>query len=162
NVILMVRVRTPVQVQIATIVAEINRNALNDLGVQYGGGDAASGLTTPGLFNFGYVTNGNIALQLLTARLHLLESRNAAKTLANPPTRRAGGPHPHARGGWPGPRPPGRPARRPPGPLRGVRHPPGIQADCATRRADQAGSCHRGEQPRFLQRRDHRWLLRPN
>ena len=84
NVVLMVRVRTPVQVQIATIVAEINRNALSDLGVQYGGGDAVNGLTTPGLFNFGYVTNGNIALQLLTARLHLLETRNAAKTLANP------------------------------------------------------------------------------
>lgn len=84
NVVLMVRVRTPVQVQIATIVAEINRNALNDLGVQYGGGDAANGLTTPGVFNFGYVTNGNIALQLLTARLHLLETRNAARTLANP------------------------------------------------------------------------------
>jgi pilus assembly protein CpaC len=84
NVVLMVRVRAPVQVQIATIVAEINRNALNDLGVQYGGGDATSGLTTPGVFNFGYVTNGNLALQLLTARLHLLETRNAAKTLANP------------------------------------------------------------------------------
>jgi Flp pilus assembly secretin CpaC len=84
NVVLMVRVRTPVQVQIATIVAEINRSALNDLGVQYGGGDATNGLVTPYLFNFGYVTNGNIALQLLTARLHLLESRNAARTLANP------------------------------------------------------------------------------
>jgi pilus assembly protein CpaC len=84
NVVLMVRVRAPVQVQIATIVAEINRNALNDLGVQYGGGDVTNGLTTPGVFNFGYVTNGNLALQLLTARLHLLETRNAAKTLANP------------------------------------------------------------------------------
>jgi pilus assembly protein CpaC len=83
NVVLMVRVRTPVQVQIATIVAEINRTALNQLGVEYGGGDT-TGLLTPYVFNFGYVTNGNIALQLLVARLHLLEQRNAAKLLANP------------------------------------------------------------------------------
>ena len=37
NVVLQVRVRTPVQIQIATVIAEINRTALNQLGVSYGG-----------------------------------------------------------------------------------------------------------------------------
>ncbi len=84
NVVLLIQVRAPVQVQIATIVAEINRTALNQLGIEYGGGDSTNLLVNPYIFNFGYVTNGNIALQLLVARLHLLEQRNAARTLANP------------------------------------------------------------------------------
>jgi Flp pilus assembly secretin CpaC len=89
NVSLLVRVRAPVQVQITTIVAEINRTAMNNLGVEWGGNDPGNPnmlplLATPGEFNFGYLPGANIALQFLVARLHLLETRNAARTLANP------------------------------------------------------------------------------
>ncbi len=84
NVVLLVRVRTPVRIQITTIIAEINRRALNQLGVEWGGGDPINLLTNPFVFNFGYLTEMNISLQTLVARLTLLESRNAAKTLANP------------------------------------------------------------------------------
>jgi Flp pilus assembly secretin CpaC len=89
NVTLLVRVHAPVQVQITTIVAEINRTAMNNLGIEWGGSDPANPntlplLSTPYSFAFGYIPGANIALQFLVARLHLLEQRNAAKTLANP------------------------------------------------------------------------------
>ena len=88
NVVLQVRVRTPVQIQIATVIAELNRTAMNQLGVSYGGLEPGnigtnSSAITPFVFNFGLV-NGDTALQILVARLSLLEQRNAAKTLANP------------------------------------------------------------------------------
>ena len=88
NVVLQVRVRTPVQIQIATVIAELNRTAMNQLGVSYGGLEPGnigtnSSAITPFVFNFGLV-NGDTALQILVARLQLLEQRNAAKTLANP------------------------------------------------------------------------------
>jgi pilus assembly protein CpaC len=92
NAVVMVRVRNPVEIQIATVVAEINRSALNDIGIRYGGGTTTSTSTTPtlgspGLFNFGLFTApGEIAtaLQTLIAEIHALEQRNAARTLANP------------------------------------------------------------------------------
>jgi pilus assembly protein CpaC len=88
NVVLEVRVSAPVQIQIATIVAEINRTAMNQLGLSYGGLEPSnlgvnSSAFTPFVFNFGLV-NGDVALQILVARLQLLEQRNAARTLANP------------------------------------------------------------------------------
>jgi len=90
NVVLLLRVHAPVQVQIATVVAEINTTALNQLGIQWGGGpgsatDGVTFLTTPYMFNFGLPpAGGNLALQILTARLQLLQQRNAAKVLSNP------------------------------------------------------------------------------
>lgn len=88
NVVAMVRVRNPVEIQIATVVAEIDRTAMNDIGVQWGGGTTTSPfLGTPGIFNFGLFTAPNqtqTALQTLIGQIHFLEQRNAARTLANP------------------------------------------------------------------------------
>jgi pilus assembly protein CpaC len=88
NVVMMVRVRNPVEIQIATVVAEINRTAMNDLGVRYGGGSTTSPfLGTPGIFDFGLFTAPNVAstaLETLIGEIHFLETRNAARTLANP------------------------------------------------------------------------------
>jgi len=88
NVVMTVRVRNPVEIQIATVVAEINRTAINDLGVQYGGGAPNSPfLGTPGIVNFGLFTSPNAVateLDTLIAQLHYLETRNAARILTNP------------------------------------------------------------------------------
>jgi pilus assembly protein CpaC len=92
NVVTMVRVHNPVEIQIATVVAEINRTALNNIGVLYGGGSTSTNSTTPslgspGLFNFGLFTSpGQVAtaLQTLIAQINFLAQRNAARTLANP------------------------------------------------------------------------------
>jgi pilus assembly protein CpaC len=88
NVVMTVRVRNPVEIQIATVVAEINRTALNDLGVQYGGGAPTSPfLGTPGVVNFGLFTAPNAVateLDTLIGQLHYLETRNAARILTNP------------------------------------------------------------------------------
>ncbi len=86
NVLLLVRVREPVQIQIQTIVAEIDRTALNQLGVQYGSATDVLGTNlTPYIFNIGYSpSNGGTTLAVLVARLQLLEQRNAARTLSNP------------------------------------------------------------------------------
>jgi pilus assembly protein CpaC len=88
NVSLLVRVKAPVQIQIQTIIAEIDRTALNNLGITYGGqvpGDVQGNTFTPFIFNFGLVPGGgNIALNFLVARLNLLQQRNAARTLSNP------------------------------------------------------------------------------
>jgi len=88
NVVMTVRVHNPVEIQIATVVAEINRTALNDLGVQYGGGSTASPfLGTPGVVNFGLFTAPNAVateLDTLISQLHYLQTRNAARILTNP------------------------------------------------------------------------------
>lgn len=88
NAVVMVRVHNPVEIQIATVVAEINRTAINDIGVHFGGGSTTSPfLGTPGIFDFGLFTAPNqaaTALETLVAELHYLEQRNAARTLANP------------------------------------------------------------------------------
>lgn len=88
NVTMMVRVHNPVEIQIATVVAEINLTAMNDLGLRFGGGSTTSPfLGTPGIFDFGLFTAPNVAasaLQTLIGEIHFLETRNAARTLANP------------------------------------------------------------------------------
>ena len=88
NVVMTVRVHNPVEIQIATVVAEINRTALRDIGVRYGGGTTSSPfLGTPGIFDFGLFTAPNqaaSALQTLIGEIHFLEQHNAARTLANP------------------------------------------------------------------------------
>ena len=87
NVVMLVRAATPSQVQISSVVVEIDRTALNDLGVEYGGGDPVNFITQPYMMPFGLfqsATNQAQALQLLIARIHALEQRNAARTLANP------------------------------------------------------------------------------
>jgi Flp pilus assembly secretin CpaC len=88
NVTMTVRVHNPVEIQIATVVVEINRTALNDIGVRYGGGSTTIPfLGTPGIFDFGLFTAPNVAataLQTLIGEIHFLEQRNAARTLANP------------------------------------------------------------------------------
>jgi len=92
NVVIMVRVHNPVEIQIATVVAEINRTALNNIGVLYGGGTPGTitgtpTLASPGILNFGLFTApGQVAtaLQTLIAQINFLAQRNAARTLANP------------------------------------------------------------------------------
>jgi pilus assembly protein CpaC len=88
NVDLAVRVRAPVQIQIATVIAEIDLVAMRNLGIQYGQGNTSTNvLNLPGMFNVSLFTSPTSpvqALELLVAQIAALESRNAARTLANP------------------------------------------------------------------------------
>lgn len=89
NAVVLVRVREPMQIQIDTVVVEINRNALQNLGISYGGGTVQNGtimVTDPYAFNFGYFNAANpfAPLQLLLFKLNLLQQKNAARVLANP------------------------------------------------------------------------------
>lgn len=87
NVVLLVRVRNPLQIRVDTSFVEIDRQALQQMGVEWGGGNLTDLLTDPFAFHFGFFVDQNnqaTALQLLVARLRLLEQRGAARTLANP------------------------------------------------------------------------------
>lgn len=86
NVVLLVRVRTPIQIRVDAFVAEVDRQALRQMGVEWGGGNVADLLTDPFAFHFGNLGQDwpTTPLQLLVGRLRLLEASGAAKTLANP------------------------------------------------------------------------------
>ncbi len=86
NAVLLVRMRDPVQIQVDTVFAEIDRQALKQMGVEWGGGNATDLLTDPFAFHFGNLNQDwpVTPLQLLVARLTLLESRGLSRTLANP------------------------------------------------------------------------------
>jgi Flp pilus assembly secretin CpaC len=86
NAVVLVRIREPLQFQVATFFAEINRTALRQMGVDWGGGNATDLLTDPYVFHFGNLNQAFplTPLQLLVARLQLLESKGLARTLSNP------------------------------------------------------------------------------
>jgi Flp pilus assembly secretin CpaC len=86
NVVLLVRVRSPMQIQVDAYVAEVDRQALREMGVDWGGGNITDLLTDPFAFHFGNLGQEwpTTPLQLLVARLRLLEARGASRTLANP------------------------------------------------------------------------------
>lgn len=90
NVVLLVRMREPMQIQVTTFFAEIDRQALRQIGVEWGGavtGGAPGTISIdPFTFHFGNLGQAwpTTALQLLIARLTLLESRGLSRTLANP------------------------------------------------------------------------------
>ncbi|MDQ7850656.1 MAG: BON domain-containing protein, partial [Armatimonadota bacterium] len=86
NVVLLVRIRSPIQVRVDAFVAEVDRQALRQMGVEWGGGNISELLTDPFAFHFGNLGQDwpLTPLQLLIARLQLLEGRGAARTLANP------------------------------------------------------------------------------
>lgn len=86
NVVLLIRIREPLQIRVDTFIAEVDRTALRALGVEWGGGDITHLLTDPFAFHFGNLGQAypTTPLQLLVTRLHLLEQEGAAKVLANP------------------------------------------------------------------------------
>jgi len=86
NVILLVRMREPLQILVDAFVAEVDREALRQIGVEWGGGNVTDLLTDAFAFHFGNLGQDwpTTPLQLLVARLRLLESRGLARTLANP------------------------------------------------------------------------------
>ncbi len=95
NAVLLVRMREPMQIQVTTFFAEIDRQALRQIGVEWGGLRPVSGgalgtdpaiTIDPFTFHFGNLGQSwpTTALQLLIARLTLLESRGLSRTLANP------------------------------------------------------------------------------
>ncbi|MCL6553601.1 MAG: pilus assembly protein N-terminal domain-containing protein [Firmicutes bacterium] len=87
NVTFLVRVTSPLQIRVDTTFVELDRTALQQIGVEWGGGQATDPfLTDPFAFHFGNLNQGwpLTPLQLLVARLRALEARGAARTLANP------------------------------------------------------------------------------
>jgi pilus assembly protein CpaC len=86
NVTLLIRVTSLVQFSVNATFVEVDRQALNQMGVDWGGGNVTDLLTDPFTFHFGNQGQAwpTTPLQLLVARLRLLEQRNAARTLANP------------------------------------------------------------------------------
>jgi pilus assembly protein CpaC len=86
NVVLLVRMREPLQFQVATVFAELNKTALQQMGVDWGGGNATDLLTDPYVFHFGNLNQAwpLTPMQLLVARLRLLESKGLSRTLSNP------------------------------------------------------------------------------
>ncbi|MDR7482932.1 MAG: pilus assembly protein N-terminal domain-containing protein [Armatimonadota bacterium] len=87
NVTVLVRVTAPLQIRVDTTFVELDRTALQQMGVEWGGGQATDPfLTDPFAFHFGNLNQGwpLTPLQLLVARLRALEARGAARTLANP------------------------------------------------------------------------------
>ncbi|MBI4280424.1 MAG: pilus assembly protein N-terminal domain-containing protein [Armatimonadetes bacterium] len=88
NVVTLVRIREPLQFSLNTWVAEINRTALKQLGVEWGGGAIIDQEIVMNPFIFHYGTQNQVfpgtPLQLLIARLRFLEQQGIARTLANP------------------------------------------------------------------------------
>jgi pilus assembly protein CpaC len=86
NVTLLIRVTSMVQFNVNAMFVEVDRQALQQMGVEWGGGNITDLLTDPFAFHFGNQGQAwpTTPLQLLVARLRLLEQRNAARTLANP------------------------------------------------------------------------------
>jgi len=96
NAVLLVRIREPLQVRVDATFVEIDRQVLQQMGVEWGGGSQttpsagtptlAPTITDPFAFHFGFFDPSNpfTPLQILVSRLRLLESRGAARTLSNP------------------------------------------------------------------------------
>jgi pilus assembly protein CpaC len=97
NAVLLVRVRDPRQIRVDATFVEIDRQALQQMGVEWGGGSPATtpapgapvlapSITDPFAFHFGFFDPSNpfTPLQVLVARLRLLESRGVARVLSNP------------------------------------------------------------------------------
>jgi pilus assembly protein CpaC len=86
NVTLLIRVTAVVTFHVNAMFVEVDRQALQQMGVEWGGGNVADLLTDPFAFHFGNLGQSwpTTPLQLLVARIRLLEQRNAARTLANP------------------------------------------------------------------------------
>lgn len=91
NAVLLVRMRDPLQLRLDATFVEIDRQALQQIGVDWGGSivdPTTGGLVgvEPGVFHFGYMDANNplTPLQTLVARLKLLETRGAAKILSRP------------------------------------------------------------------------------
>ncbi len=86
NVTLLIRVTSLVQFNVSATFVEVDRQALQQMGIEWGGGNITDLLTDPFAFHFGNQGQAwpTTPLQLQVARLRLLEQRNAARTLANP------------------------------------------------------------------------------
>ncbi len=99
NVVLLVRRPQPRVISLQAFVAEVDRQALRQMGVEWGGGSIVDTIdlitlqvtrtfkfTDPFAFLFQHSTSpwALIPLQALVARLRLLEAQGVARTLANP------------------------------------------------------------------------------
>jgi len=86
NVVLLVRRPQARMIRVDAFVAEVDRQALRQIGVEWGGGSVLDLLVNPFVFHFGNLGQAwpTTPLELLVARLRLLESQGVARTLANP------------------------------------------------------------------------------
>ena len=90
TVVNLVTVRRPVQFQLQVEVVEIDRNALQNLGVTWGGGQQIPGLPPSlngGVYNLQIITSpglGTAGLDLLIAQLQALAQQGRARLLAEP------------------------------------------------------------------------------
>lgn len=86
NVVLLVRRPQARVIRLDAFVAEVDRQALRQIGVEWGGGSVTDLLVNPFVFHFGNLGQAwpTTPLELLIARLRLLEAQGVARTLANP------------------------------------------------------------------------------
>ncbi len=90
TVVNLLTVRRPVQFQLQVEVVEIDRNALRNLGVTWGGGEQTPGFPPSlngGVYNLQIITTpglGTAGLDLLIAQLQALAQQGRAKLLAEP------------------------------------------------------------------------------